>query len=118
MQRLTPVRRVTAILIAICSWSFPSSLTGGDASAATTTHTVCDQYGVCTTVTVRGPRLHGDGHRSPGSPGQPGHPGMPPPPPPDDLCAGMVGNDPTTADNPAACAAQLHSEACIARGTV
>jgi hypothetical protein len=71
----------------------------GPARAEVTT--ICDpRTHVCITIVTKPP-----------TPGQPGKPV--PTPPPDDPCAGEVAGDPTTADDPAACAAWQHQEVCV-----
>lgn len=63
----------------------------------------CDPYtGVCVVTVVE------DG-QPPINPG----PNPSPSPEPDDPCAGMVGGDPATAIDPAACRSELHSEQCL-----
>jgi hypothetical protein len=109
MQRLNLVRRVATIFVAMLV-TLPVIAYGGEASAATTTTTKCNaRTGVCVTVTCV------DGHCTVKvtEPGAPGQPGKPAPPPPDDPCAGELGTDPTTATNPAACAAWQHQEVCL-----
>jgi hypothetical protein len=115
MQRLTPAHRVAAILLAMLL-AVPIVTEGGAAIAAPkkTTKTTCSTQGVCTTVTCVD-HVCTVTVTQPGSPGKPGQPGKPSPLPSDDRCAGMVGNDPATADNPAACRAQLHGDVCLHR---
>ncbi len=113
MQRLTAPGRTAALLVAALLALLVIGH-GGEALAATTTKTTCDKSGVCTTVkcvdlvctvTVS----------HPGQPGQPGKPGKPGGPVVTGPCAGMVGNDPGTANDPVACVGSLHSTMCVHR---
>jgi hypothetical protein len=112
MQRLTPARRVAALLFALLV-ALPTVGRGGDAMAEAkrTTKTTCNQYGFCTTVTCVD-LVCTVTVSHPGQPGKPGKPGQPVVGGP---CAGEVGSDPGTADDPVACLNSLHSTFCVHR---
>ena len=114
MQRLTPLGRVATVLIALLA-ALPAVARGGDAIAATTTKTICNATtGICRTVTCVD-LVCTVTVSHPGQPGQPGRPGKPGGPVVTGPCAGMVGNDPGTADDPVACVGSLHSTFCVHR---